>query len=149
MARLNKIYQGPAQDATPQTINAITAAAIAPGSVVFRNASGQMAAFATANGGEDIQLFIAQEAYTQGLNVDDDIPSGDTGTALRLEDDKMYAVLLLTGTNITAKGTPLAQSTTAGVLDIGTPGTDHIIAYAEEIYNNNTGSSQLVLVRPA
>lgn len=148
MARHNKIHLGPACENRPQTEDALATVAITPGSFVYRVAGGFALATA-ALAVEGRELYVASENWFAGLQVDDDNAVGETMTAYKRNPREILAALLVTGQNITAKDTPLAISTTAGQLRVGVVGTDHIVAYAREVFNNNTGSAALIAIRPA
>ena len=150
MARLSRVFLGPAQRNCPQTRDRITAAAIAPGSLVFINSSNQFAVHATDGGGSGVRLYVMNYNYLGGGQIDDNVPSGDTGTAYERFEEDILAMPLAAGQNITAQDTALA-SNGDGTLRVGVVGTDYIVGfYAEDApYNNNTGSAQLVAVRQA
>ena len=64
-----------------------------------------------------------------------------------MQDDCLYAARIATGINITARGvalTPAANGTLAMAAL-----SDLVVAYSDEIYNNNTGQTQLIRIRPA
>ena len=149
MARHNKIHLGPACENRPQTEDALADVAITPGSFVTYNATNEFVLATAALAVEGRELYVASEGWTSGLQVDDDNPADQTMTAYKRNPKEILAALLVTGQNITQKDTPLALSTTAGQLRIGVVGTDHIVAYSREVFNNNTGSAQLIAIRPA
>lgn len=148
MARYNKIDLGPSTEKLPQVREALAAADTTPGAVVLM-AAGELAGATATTALEGVQLYVADAGWCSGLDVDDAVPAGDTLIAHKMLPAKRYAALVATGNNITAVDTPLKVSATAGQLEIGTAGTDHIVAYADEIYNNASGSAQLVSIRPA
>lgn len=151
MARHHKINLGPANENQPQTEEALADVAITPGAIVYRQTSGgQIGQFALATAALAVdgrQLYIADHNYTAGRNTDDDNPADETMISQVPLPRMRYAALLLNGQNVTARDVPLKVSATAGVLDIGTVGTDHIVAYAREAYNNTTSNPQLIAVR--
>ncbi len=149
MARHNKIHLGPACELRPQTEDGIAAVAITPGSFVIKNASSQFVLATAALAIEGNEVYVASENWFSGLQVDDDNIAGQTMTAYKRNPREILAALVVTGQNITKTDTPLAVSTTAGQLRIGVPGTDHIVAYSREVFNNSTGSAALVAIRPA
>ena len=59
----------------------------------------------------------------------------------------VYAARLATGVNVTAVGMPLTVGAN-GQLILST-NSSRVVAYSDEIYNNNTGSPQLIQIRPA
>lgn len=148
MARYNKIRQGPAQKNCPQVQEAIIVGATAPGTLVELNASNQFVS-GIAEGGDPLKkYYVLNHDFVGGGQIDDNVTAGVTAIGEPLFEETELAVLLLTGNNITKKDTPLTISATAGVLKIAT-GTDEVLFWSKEVYNNNTGSSQLLLCRPA
>ena len=67
--------------------------------------------------------------------------------ALEMSGDNVLAARIADGVNITAIGTPLTPGAT-GTLAIAST-SDLIVAYSDEVYNNNSGSEQLLKIRPA
>lgn len=149
MARHNKIHLGPACEVRPQTEEALADVAIAPGSFVSINASGEFVLATQAIAIEGNEVYVASENWAAGLQVDDDNAADETCIAYKRNPRDILAALVVDGQNITKLDTPLTLSTTAGQLQIGTPGTNHIVAYSREVFNNNTGEAQLVAIRPA
>lgn len=148
MARHNTIDLGPAEENCPRTEEAIASAAIAPGTIVYRNTSNQFAAAGDAQDDQGFQLYIADHNFAAGRQIDDTNPANQTMIAQMPLPRKVYAALVATGQNVARIDTPLTVNN-AGQLIIGTPGTDRIHFYAREVFNNTTGSAQLVAVRPA
>lgn len=151
MARYNRIHLGPARKNDPQVREAEAGAssAIKPGTFVVLSSGRFVNAAADTVG----KVWLAQENYLAMKGVDtayDPYVSasdrGDTVLGLELQDDTHYAAVIATGTNITAVGTPLKLAA-SGKLAIATPGTDNIVAFADEVFNNNTGSDQLIRIR--
>lgn len=151
MARYNRIHLGPARKNDPQVREAEAGGAIKPGTFIVLSSGRFVNAGAETVG----KVWLAQENYLAMKGVDDaytaysagpPVVRGDTVLALELQDDTQYAAVIATGTNITAVGTPLKLAS-GGKLAIATPGTDNIVAFADEIYNNNTGSDQLIRIR--
>jgi hypothetical protein len=144
MARYSRIHLGPARKNDPQVREAIANAAITPGCLIVLSSGKFALAGATTVG----KVWIAQENYLAQQGVDvayaQDV---DTVLGLEMQDDTMYAARVATGVNITAVGTPLTPGAN-GTLAIAAA-SDLVVAYSDEIYNNNTGSTQLVRVRPA
>ncbi|AUR95650.1 hypothetical protein NVP1210O_28 [Vibrio phage 1.210.O._10N.222.52.C2] len=149
MARHNKIHLGPACENRPQTEDALADVAITPGSFVTYNATNEFVLATEALAVEGRELYVASENWFAGLQVDDDNPADQTMTAYKRNPKEILAALLITGQNITARDTALKVSATDGQLEIATVGTDHVVAYAREVFNNNTGSAQLIAIRPA
>lgn len=153
MARYSKILLGPARKNDPQVREAEAGAAILPGSLIVLDANGRFVlAGATTVG----KVWLAQENYLAQENVDTaytaysagpPVVRGSRVMGLELQDDVMYAARVADGVNITAPGTALTPAA-GGTLGIAATG-DLVVAYSEEAYNNNTGASQLVHIRPS
>lgn len=153
MARYSRIHLGPARKNDPQVreAEAAAASAIKPGTFLVLS-SGR---FANAGAETVGKVWLAQENYLALRSVDvaykpyvagPPVVRGDTVLGLELQDDTHYAAVIATGTNIQAVSTPLKLAA-GGKLAIATPGTDNIVAFSDEIYNNNTGSDQLLRIR--
>jgi hypothetical protein len=142
MARLNKVYQGPYTENTPQVQEAPAAVAILPGSVITRTAGKYALATATTTG----KVFIAQENYLAMEGVDTAYAVDDVVLGMELLDEQFFAARIATGNNL-VKDSPLTPGA-GGVLVLAGV-SDMVVATSEETYNNNTGSVQLVRVRGA
>lgn len=143
MPRFNKIYAGPVTEPTPQVQEALAAAATLPGLAVTLNGSGQ---FAIAGAASNAKLFVAQDNYLALKGVDDAWAAGDTMIGMEMLDEQFFNVRVPTGQNIT-KGATLTTNATGRF--VATATGNPIRAIAEETFNNNTGSDQLVRVRAA
>lgn len=152
MARYSRIHLGPARKNDPQVREAEAGAAIVPGSLIVLSSGRFVLAAATTVG----KVWLAQENYLAMKGVDaaytayaagPPVVRGDTVLGLEMQDDTHYAARVANGVNITAVGTPLTPGAN-GTLAVAAT-SDLIVAYSDEIYNNNTGASQLVRVRPA
>ncbi len=142
MARYNKIFAGPFTEATPQVQEAIGAAAILPGlAIVFAGAQ-----FAIANATTAGKVLVAQDNYLTMKGVDDAWAAGDRVIGMELLDEQFFNVRVPTGVNV-AKGAALTTNAT-GRFILATTGRQ-VFAFAEEAYNNTSGSDQLVRVRAA
>jgi len=144
MARYNKIFLGPVEKNKPQVREAIAAAALKPGRFVV-DSSGE---FALAGADTAGKVWLVQDNYLALEGVDDDWAADDTAIGIELEDGHLYAARIANGVNVTAKGAGLKLAAN-GTLAVATPGTDRIVAFAEEVFNNNTGSEQLIRIRVA
>lgn len=143
MARYNKIFAGPATETKPQVQELPAAAAgIVPGNIIVMS-SGE---FANAGASTVGKVFIAQDNYLAMKGVDDAYDSGDTVIGMELLDEQFFNARVATGNNVTrgAALTPAAN----GELAIAAL-SDMVVAFAEEAYNNTSGSAQLVRVRAA
>lgn len=151
MARYSRIHLGPARKNDPQVREAEAGGAIAPGTFVVLSSGRFVNAVASTVG----KVWLAQENYLAQKGVGapyaaysagPPIVRGDTVLGLELQDDTHYAAVIATGTNVSAPGTPLKLAA-GGKLAIATPGTDNIVAFSDEAFNNNTGSDQLLRIR--
>lgn len=152
MARYSKIHLGPARKNDPQVFEAEAGAAITPGCLIVLS-SGRFVLAGAATVGK---VWIAQENYLAMKGVDaaytaysagPPVIDGDRVLGLEMQDDVLYAARVATGVNITAVGTALTPGAN-GTLAIAST-SDLVVAYADEVFNNDTGSTQLVRVRPA
>lgn len=143
MARYNRIHLGPARSNDPQVHEALAAAATLPGTLVVISAGKFARASATTVG----KVWLTQENYLGQKGVDTAYASDAILLGLELEDNTHYAARIPTGVNITAVGTPLAPGAN-GLFAIASSG-DQVVAFADEVYNNNTGADQLIRVRAA
>ena len=148
-ARQNSIWMGPGSENQPQTVEGFVSIAVKPGTLVTRAASGVLTATGATLGAVD-KYYILNEGSLDGLGEDLDtlVGTDTTAEAFDILDGVNYSVLLANAVNITALDTPLTIGT-ANQLVIGTPGTHEILFYSSEIYNNNSGSPQLLKVRKA
>lgn len=153
MARYSRIHLGPARKNDPQVREAEAGGAVKPGTFVVLSSGRFVNAGASTVG----KVWLAQENYLAMKGVDTayaayaagpPVVRGDTVLGLELQDDTLYAAVIATGTNVTAPGTPLKLAS-GGKLAIATPGTDNIVAFSDEAYNNSTGSDQLIRIRVA
>lgn len=142
MPRFNKIYAGPVTEVTPQVQERICAAAVMPGIALVE--SGSAFAIAGANSGD--KLYIAQDNYLALKGTDDAWPAGDTVIGMEALDEQFFNIRVPTGTNV-ARGAELTTSA-AGKFVLATTG-QNVAFVAEEAFNNNTGSDQLVRARKA
>lgn len=142
MARFNKIYAGPVSEPTPQVQERVCAAAVLPGIALVE--SGANFAIAGANTGE--KIYIAQDNYLALKGVDDAWPANDRVIGMEMLDEQFFNVRVPTGVNV-ARGAKLTTSA-AGKFVLATSG-QNVVAVAEEAFNNNTGSDQLVRARKA
>ena len=102
------------------------------------------------------KVWLAQENYLLQRTVDQAYTAyaagppevvGDTVMGLELDDQSLYAARIANGVNITAVGTALTPAAN-GLLGIAAT-SDLVVAYADEIFNNNTGATALIRVRPS
>lgn len=143
MARYNKIFLGPVDKSKPQVRELLASASLKPGRLVVITAGKWALAAATTIG----KVWLVQDNYLQLKSTDDDWAQDNTAIAIEMEDDSLYAARIANGVNITAIGTPLTPGAN-GTLAIAAL-SDLVVAYSDEVYNNNTGSEQLLRVRAA
>jgi hypothetical protein len=142
MPRFNKIYAGPVTEVTPQVQERVVNGAYLPGTAVVIT-SGNFAQ-AGANSGD--KLYLLQDNYLALKGVDDAWPSGDRAIGMELLDEQFFNVRVPTGVNVAQD----AELTTngSGKFVLATTG-QNVVVIAEEAFNNNTGSDQLVRARVA
>lgn len=142
MARFNKIYIGPVSETLPQVRERKSAVALLPGRLVVETAGAWALAGATTKG----RIHIVQDNYLAMKGVDDAWTIGDSVVALHPLDEQIYAVRVPTGVNVT-QDVELAPGANGEVKLAAT--TEMVVFHAAESYNNTSGSSQLIRVRPA
>lgn len=144
MARYGTIFAGPVQKTMPHTLERPVDVATAPGSLVTINASDEF----VVHGSQGVRgsFFILSESTIIQDDTDTNVAADQTGIGFYPQLDCFYHVLVETGSNLTAE-VSLLTSNGSGVLEVAASG-DEVLFVAAETYNNNTGSNQLVLVRP-
>lgn len=143
MARFNKIFLGPVEKNHPQVKELLGDVALKPGRLVVISSGKWALAAATTVG----KVWLVQDNYLALKGVDDDWLDEDRVVALEMLPEFIYAARIANGVNITAIGAPLTPGAT-GTLAIAST-SDLVVAYADEVYNNNSGSEQLIRIRPA
>jgi len=143
MARYNKIFLGPVEKTKPQVKELLAAAALKPGRLAVISSGKFALAGATTVG----KVWLIQDNYLAMKGVDTDWAQDSTAIGIEMEDDHLYAARIANGVNITAVGTALTPAAN-GTLAIAST-SDLIVAYSDEVYNNNSGSEQLIRIRPA
>ena len=143
MARYNKIFLGPVEENKPQVQEHIASVAILPGRMMVLTA-GEWALAGAATVGK---VWIAQDNYLAMKSVDVAWAADSMAIGMEMTDKQLYAARIATGVNITAIGTPLTLGAN-GTLAIAAL-SDLVVAYSEEVYNNNSGTEQLIRIRPA
>lgn len=140
MARYNTIFAGPDSENLPQAEEAIASVDVLPGLLVTLTA-GQfalgVAATATA-------IYVARENYLAHKSVDQATTAGNTLVANVPLDEQLFNLRFATGINVT-KGAAIGLGA-AGRPVLAAAGA-RVIGYADETFNNNTGSDQLIRVR--
>lgn len=143
MARYNKIFLGPVDKPKPQVRELLASVALKPGRLAVISTGKWALAGATTVG----KVWLIQDNYLQLKSTDDDWAQDVSAIGIELEDDSLYAARITNGVNITAIGTPLTPGAN-GTLAIAST-SDLVVAYADEVYNNNSGSEQLLRIRAA
>ncbi len=143
MARYNKIFLGPVEKTKPQVRELLANAALKPGRLAVISSGKFVLAGATTIG----KLWLIQDNYLALKSVDDDWAADSLAIGMEMEDDCLYAARIANGVNITAIGTALTPGAN-GTLAIAST-SDLVVAYSEEVYNNNSGSEQLLRIRPS
>lgn len=143
MARYNKIFLGPVEKNKPQVRELLAAAALKPGRLAVIS-SGK---FALAGASTIGKLWLIQDNYLALKTVDDDWAQDSMAIGIEMEDDCLYAARIANGVNVTAIGAALTPAAN-GTLAVAST-SDLVVAYSEEVYNNNSGSEQLLRIRPA
>lgn len=141
MARYNKINRGPFTKATVQVRELLANVALKPGRLAVISSGKFALAAATTIG----KVFLIQDNYLAMKSVDTDWAADSLAIGIEMEDDGLYAGRIANGVNITAIGTALTPGAN-GTLAIASTG-DLIVGYANEVYNNNSGSEQLIEFR--
>ncbi len=143
MARYNKIFLGPAEEVKPQVRELNASVDLLPGRLVVITA-GEWALAGAATVGK---VWIVQDNYLQMKGADDVWATDNSAIGMELLPNLLYAGRIANGVNIAAIGTPLTPGAN-GTLAIAAL-SDLIVAYSEEVYNNTSGSEQLLRIRPA
>lgn len=141
MARFNKIYAGPVTEVTPQVQERPAAVAILPGLAIVDTGT----TFVLPAASSPEKLFIAQDNYLAMEGVDTAYAVGDSTIGMEMLNEQFFNVRVPTGVNCVRGQTKLTTSA-AGKFVIATTG-QRVVVVAEETYNNNTGSDQLVRAR--
>lgn len=144
MPRYTKILLGPTRKNDPQVWEAPADASTLPGTMVVVNAGGEFVAAGVAP--TDL-VRIVQENYLALRGVDVAYGVGDRMIGIEMQPDVLYAGRVAAGQNIARIGAPLTTNA-AGHLIVAGAGV-RVVAYADEVYNNDTGTTQLVSIRPA
>jgi hypothetical protein len=152
MARYNKIFLGPARKNDPQVFEAEAGAAVTPGCLVVLSSGRFVLAGATTVG----KVWLAPENHLKQTGADTaydayaagpPVVRGDVIPALEMQADCLYAARIANSVNITAVGTALTPAAN-GLLAIAGD-EDLVVAYSDEIFNNTTGATALIRIRPA
>lgn len=143
MARFNKVFLGPTDQNFPQVKELLASVALKPGRLVVITSGKWALAAATTIG----KVWLVQDNYLTLKSVDTDWAADSLAIGMEMMPDQLYAARIANGVNITAIGTALTPGAN-GTLAIASTG-DLIVAYSDEVYNNSSGSEQLLKIRPA
>jgi hypothetical protein len=143
MGRYHKIFLGPVDQPKPQVLEAIASVALKPGRLAVLSSGEFALAGATTVG----KVWLIQDNYLAMKTTDDDWDADATAIGIEMNDSHLYAARIANGVNITAIGTALTPAANGTLAVAGL--SDLVVAYAAEVYNNNTGSEQLIAIRPA
>ncbi|MCA0343131.1 MAG: hypothetical protein LCH99_25790 [Proteobacteria bacterium] len=143
MARYNKIFLGPVEKNKPQVRELLASVALKPGRLAVISSGKWALAGATTIG----KVWLIEDNYLALKAVDTDWAQDSLAIGLEMQADELYAARIANGVNITAIGTALTPAAN-GTLGIAST-SDLVVAYSEEVYNNNSGSEQLLRIRPA
>lgn len=144
MPRYTKILLGPTRKNDPQVWEAPADVSTLPGTFVTVNAGGE---FVPAGAAPTDLVRIVQENYLALRGVDVAYGVGDRMIGIEMQPDVLYAGRVAAGQNIARIGAPLTTNAAGHLINAGAG--VRVVAYADEVYNNNTGTTQLVSIRPA
>lgn len=139
----NKIFRGSAETVKPIQDEALAAANLAAGSLLFKSA-GSFALHATDGAGAGVKLYVADLNFLKQEDAATSVwASGDTAVAFEPRVGERYNMLVATAQTLVVDS-PLA-SDGDGTLRLGVVGTDDILCYADEAIT--TTAAQLVAVK--
>lgn len=152
MGRYSKIHVGPARNNDPQVFEAEAGAVITPGCLMVLSSGRFVLAAATTVG----KVWLAQENYLSQKTVDQTFAAyaagppvvrGDIVPGLEMQADCLYAARIATGVDVTVVGAALTPAANGTLAIAGF--SDLVVAYSDEVFNNDTGASALIRIRPA
>lgn len=143
MARHTKILLGPTRKNDPQVYEALAGQEILPGTFISIGLGDTFVPLI-----ENDLPRLAQENYLALRGTDVPYKTGDRVIGLELQRDVIYAGRLAVGENVLRAGAPLTVNGDGHLISGDAEGV-RIVAYADEAYNNDTGSTQLISIRPA
>lgn len=141
MARVNKVFAGPATRNSPQVRELPAAAAITPGRIIVATAG----AFALAGAATVGKVYVAQENYLAQEGVDTDYAVGDVCIGMEL-DPSCFFHARVAATTVVTLDAPLAPGANGELVLAGA--ADQVVAFADEALTVGA-SADLVRVRPA
>lgn len=134
---------GDSSQKNPNYEEALASVDLLPGRLVVHDANGD---FAYNAAGNNELVYVVNLNAVKQLNVSDSWTAGDTAVALLPRDGEKFNVRLAAAQAL-VKGTPLTGAAN-GQLAVGTPGTDEILFYSDEVVAATT-ADQLVRVLKA
>lgn len=141
MARYNTIWAGPDSENMPAKVEGIAAADLTPGLLCTYDGTGKLALAIAATA---TAVFVVQDNYLLMKGVDTVVKSGETAMGLIMLDEQFVNLRFASGISV-AKGA--AISIGAGGAPVLATAGSRIVAYADETYNNTSGTTQLVRCR--
>ena len=139
----NVIFRGAADIVKPVQSEAIAAAELKAGALVFKD-SGEFANYATDGEGAGVKLYLVDVNFLkQEAAATSTWAAGETTVAFEPRPAERYNALVATGQTLVADS-PLA-SNGDNTFRLGVIGTDSIIAYADEVVT--TTAEQLVAIK--
>lgn len=143
MSRFNKIFAGPVTAVLPQVVELLANEDILPGKLIVADAAGD--GFDIADNASTGRIFVAQENYLAMEGVDTAIASGNTVVGLEMIEGMLFHARLAIAGNVTI-GDPLAIDANGDLVAAGAAAI--VVATADENFNNTTGATALIRVRP-
>lgn len=114
--------------------------AITPGELIEFGGSNDIQANTSAADSTAVRAFVREQVENSGNGIDDDVPSGDTGTVIYPESGAVVRAFLAHGENV-SEGAAL-ESDGNGALQAQSSG--RVIGYADEALNNTSGSASRI-----
>lgn len=134
---------GDSSQKNPNYEEALGSVALIPGRLVVHNANGE---FAYNAAGNNELVYVVNVNAVKQSSVDDAWSADNTVVAILPRDGEKFNVRLAAAQAL-VKGTPLTGAAN-GQLAVGTPGTDEILFYSDEVVAATT-ADQLVRVLKA
>ena len=117
-----------------------TAAALLPGTAAVINGDNELAQATAIKG----RLYIVDVAYHQGLNINEEIPAGDSAVGNYVEEGRELAVRCVPGAY--KKDSPITLGAN-GQFKMATADTDSVIGYSQDEATIAASTTDLIRVR--
>lgn len=141
--RYNKIFAGPATEALPQVVEALTTSTYKPGVMVTLSAG----KFALAGVATLTQLFVLQDNYLAMLGTDDAYQADETAPGLVPLDEQLFNCRFAASAALT-KGDAVVLAANGLLRKLPTAaGTYLVVGYADETVTLGAGGEDLIRVR--